>query len=404
MNDPTIVERRTTRLAAAFACAVFAAAVAPAVAQESAPASRAASRPRDFAALKRDAARKLAELRGPDDDPAFPGGSLGVAFDDGASFGVAVGWNDRERRTPLLPEARLHAGSVGKTFVAAVALGLVGEGRLGLDDPVRKHLGAEPWYAGLPNGATLTVRSLMNHTSGLVRYEFLPEFDAAVAAAPDRVWKPEEQIRLVCGKEPPFAVGAGWEYSDTNYLALGLVVEQVAGAPLFDEIDRRFLRPLGLAGVVPARGRKLPGLAQGYPGRFALFGSGGTVLDAEGRFPFDPSFEWAGGGFIATPESLARWGAAAWSGRGCPAALLPQALDGVPARGLGRGARYGLGVILRATAAGPARGHAGFFPGYLTELYEYPERGATLCLMLNTSDPRQGVRPAALIDELARLF
>src|SRR4051794_21757889 len=93
-----------------------------------------------------------------------PGVSVGFVLPDGRAGGVAVGLADTDTKTPLTPEHRLMAGSVGKTFVAAWVLQLVEEGTLGLDDRAERWLGQEPWYPRLPNAATLTVRGLLNHT------------------------------------------------------------------------------------------------------------------------------------------------------------------------------------------------------------------------------------------------
>ena len=102
----------------------------------------------------------------------FPGATLGVVLQNGESFGLSVGFSDREARTPMKPDSRMLAGSVGKTFAAATALQLIKEGKIGLDDKIEKYLGRELWFSRLPNGKDITVRQLMNHTSGLVRYEF----------------------------------------------------------------------------------------------------------------------------------------------------------------------------------------------------------------------------------------
>jgi D-alanyl-D-alanine carboxypeptidase len=396
MNTPTIVR-----------VVVGLAVLSPwASAQDSAPTSRAiasvASRPIDVARLRANLEKELAAARGPDADAKFPGASLGVALDDGRSFSVVVGWNDEAKATRLSPSDYLHAGSVGKSFVAALALKLAGEGKLGLDEPLKTYLGDEPWFSRLPNAPELTLRRLMNHTGGLVRYEFDPRFDAEVAQTPDRVWKTVEQLAFVFDKEPPFAAGKGWEYSDTNYLVVGLTIEKVLGEPLFDAIRRRVHQPHDVRGIVAASGRKIPGLAQGRPGRFKLFGMGDVALDAEGRFAFDPSFEGAGGGWVGTSEGFARWMSLYARGAAFDASLKKDFVDGVAARGLGRGGRYGLGLILKKTSHGAAAGHSGFFPGYLTECYRYDDFGVTLCLMLNTSDLSMvpGSAPA-LLDRLA---
>src|SRR5262245_20018241 len=123
---------------------------------------------------------------------SFPGATLGVVLANGESFALAVGVSDRETKKPMLPTDRMLAGSVGKTFAAATALQLIKEGKLGLDDKIEKYLGREQWFSRLPNAKDITVRQLMNHTSGLVRYEFKEQFTKDLTANPEKVWKHAE--------------------------------------------------------------------------------------------------------------------------------------------------------------------------------------------------------------------
>jgi D-alanyl-D-alanine carboxypeptidase len=333
----------------------------------------------------------------------FPGLTLGVALPDGSTLALAVGQSDTVAHTPMRPRDRLLAGSVGKTFFAALALQLVAEGRMGLDDPIAKYLGDEPWFARLPNGRDVTIRNLMNHTSGMVRYEFKPEFARDLSASPDRVWKPEEQIAYILDSEPPFATGQGWEYSDTNYIVLGMIMERVMGAKAYDEIRRRLLAPLALDGIVPQDSRSIPGLVQGYVGAGNPFGGRDAMLEG-GRLIINPQFEWAGGGFATTAVDLARWARALHENKAFPATLNVQVYAGVPARGLGPGARYGLGVIIVDTPLGVSYGHSGFFPGYLTEMRYYPQHRFAVALQVNTSAGRPfGRSPAAVLQEMAQI-
>jgi D-alanyl-D-alanine carboxypeptidase len=117
----------------------------------------------------------------------FPGATLGAVLANGESFGLAVGFSDRDAKTPMMPSDRMLAGSVGKTFAAATALQLIKEGKIGLDDKIEKYLATEPWFSRLPNAKDITVRQLMNHTSGLVRYEFKEQFTKDLTANPEKV-------------------------------------------------------------------------------------------------------------------------------------------------------------------------------------------------------------------------
>jgi D-alanyl-D-alanine carboxypeptidase len=339
----------------------------------------------------------------------FAGATAGIVFRDGSSVGLAVGEADSVAGVDMRPSDRMLAGSTGKTFFAALALQLVHEGRIALDDPLAKHLGSESWWknasgrARLPNGDDITLRMLMNHTSGIVRYEFNPAFTGEVTKDPYRVWAPAEQIAFVLDTEPPFAAGAGWDYSDTNYILLAMVIEKVTGANAYEMIRERILEPLGLSNTVPSSSPTIPGLVQGYAGANNPFGGADAVL-VDGRLAFNPQFEWAGGGYATTAEDLARWAKALYEGGAFDASLMPEVLDGVEAPGLGRGVRYGLGVIVRDTPLGIAYGHSGFFPGYLTEMRYFPEHGIAVAFQVNTSTGRAVGRPVgAIVQQIAEI-
>jgi D-alanyl-D-alanine carboxypeptidase len=317
----------------------------------------------------------------------FPGASVGIVLKDGTSFGVVTGVSDRAAKTPMRVEDLLLAGSTGKTFFAAVAVQLIEQGKLALDAPVSTYLGSLPWYSRLPNAKAMTVQHLMTHTSGLVRYEMNPKFTAALRAAPDKTWTPEEELSFLLDATPPFAPGEGWDYADTNYILLGMICERLAGTKLYDEVQRRFLTPLKLTRVVPSTSRRIKGLIPGYAGDRDPLGLPDEVM-TNGVFAINPQFEWTGGGYATSPLNLARWGHALYAG----SALSPKARSlmigaAVPAR-LGPETRYGLGVIVRPSPAGLTWGHSGFFPGYQTELVHFVERGVTIAVQINSSAPR----------------
>ena len=322
----------------------------------------------------------------------YPGISVGVAGPAG-SIGVAAGLADTARREPLSPRHLLLQGSVGKTYFAALALQLVAEGRLDLDAPIARYLGNEPWFARLPNADRIRVRHLMNHTSGLVRYEFGEAFTHSLSAQPDRVWRPEELVAFILGQPAPFAPGEGWEYSDTNYIVLGMILEKVSGSSVYDEVGRRFLRPLALTQTVPSDRRVIAGLAQGYAGPGNPFGGADAMVLPDGRFAINPQFEWTGGGMASTPEDLARWGLALYGGRVLRPSELALMLQGVPAPLGPPGTTYGLGVIVRPLQAGTSWGHSGFFPGYLTELMYFPAERWAVAVQVNSSAAPRGSLP-----------
>ena len=353
------------------------------------------------AALKRQLQEKLNEwhLAG-----KFPGATLGVVLADGESFGLAVGHSDRGKKTPMRFYDRMLAGSTGKTFAAATAFQLVSEGKLSLDDKVEKYLGSEPWFDRLPNSHQITIRQLMNHTSGLVRYEFKKEFTDLLTADPMKVWTPEERLAYLFDEKPPFEAGKGWDYSDTNYIVLGMIIERVTRKPFYGEARRRLIRPLKLSNTIAQEGPVMKGVIQGYAGEGNPFGGKDAMIE-NGRFVVNPQLEWTGGGWASTSLDLARWAKMYFEGKAFSSTLLPQVLDGVPAPMLGKDAKYGLCVIIRNTAAGISYGHSGFFPGYLTDMMYFPDGKFAVSVQVNTSVGRDlGKPPGRVLVEIAQII
>lgn len=323
---------------------------------------------------------------------SFPGATLGVALANGESFGLAIGYSDRDTKMPMKPNDRMLAGSVGKTFAAATALQLVKEGKIGLDDKIEKYLGREPWFTRLPNAREINVRQLMNHTSGLVRYEFKEQFTKDLTANPEKFWKPTELLAYLFDEKAPFEAGKGWDYSDTNYIVLGMIIEKVTGRKFYDEANRRLLKPLKLTDTIPQDGPRLKGLVQGYAGPNNPFGGKDAMIEG-GKFVINPQFEWTGGGYVSTGQDLARWARMIYEGKAFSPDLLPQVLDGVAAPRLGAETKYGLCVIIRKTPAGTSYGHSGFFPGYLTDMMYFPEQKVAVAIQVNTSVGRNLGKP-----------
>lgn len=326
----------------------------------------------------------------------FPGATVGVVLANGESFGLAVGYSDRETRTPMRPTDRMLAGSTGKTFAAATALQLAADGKLLLDEKVSAYLGKESWFPRLPNSSDITVRQLMNHTSGLVRYEFKDTFTKDLTANPEKVWKPAELLSYLLDEKPPFEAGKGWDYSDTNYIVLGMIIEKVTGKKFYDVANKRIVTKLKLSNTIPQDGLVLTGVVQGYAGEKNPFG-GKDEMISNGRFIINPQFEWTGGGWATTSEDLARWAKLMYEGKAFDESMLPQMLDGVSAPMLGRETKYGLGVIIRKTAAGTSYGHSGFFPGYMTDMMYFPDKKTAIAVQVNTSVPQNLGKPLARV-------
>lgn len=326
---------------------------------------------------------ELDRLRGQLD---LPGVTAAYLLPGAVAAAFASGSADRELSLPATVETRMLSGSTGKTFVAALALALQQEGKVDLDDPIARWLGEEPWFARLPNGPAITVRMLLNHSSGLADHVYSEAFGAALLhLRPDQQFAPADLIAFILDSPPLFVAGQGYSYSDTNYILAGLILERAGGAPYYQQIQHRFLYPLGLVLTAPSPGRVHPGLAQGYLSPDGgLAGLGATTLD-HGLFRFDPGSEWTGGGLVTSPRDLVRWASALYGGRAIGTAAVEEMLASIaPGSGKGERSGYGLGVYVWRGEYGPEYGHGGWFPGYRTSFAFYPEHGVAVAAQTNT--------------------
>ncbi|MFN7116211.1 MAG: serine hydrolase domain-containing protein [Saprospiraceae bacterium] len=315
----------------------------------------------------------------------FPGVSLAVILPNDKALTVVRGKADVENNIALTAQHRLLAGSIGKTFVAATALKLVQNGKLKLDEPIRTYLGDEIWFDSLPNAREITVRMLLNHTSGIPEHVQNEAFLKHVAGNPDKIWQPLELIRFIFGKGA-FDAGKDWGYADTNYIVLGMIMEKITGKKYYALANELVLKKLKLKDIIPSDRRKLPKVATGYSRPGSPFIVEGAMIQ-QGSFLINPQLEWTGGGYATTPTDLVRWAKALYTGKVLSPAMLTEMLQGVPSK-LGKNL-YGLGVIIGEGELGKTYGHSGWFPGYVSEVRYYPQYDFALAIQFNTDDMSQ---------------
>jgi D-alanyl-D-alanine carboxypeptidase len=338
---------------------------------------------------------------------SFPGGTIGFVLPEGRSSSVSTGLADIENRVPLKPTDRMLAGSIGKTYVSAVMLQLVQDGRVNLDSKIERWFGRETWFPRLPNARDITLRMLMNHSSGIPEHVLNKDFIAEMKKDPDRIWKPEELIAYILDAKPLFPAGKGWSYADTNYILVGMIFERVTGRTVYGEVQRRILKPLKLERTIPSDRRILPEVITGYTMPNSPFGFEGRVI-VDGKFIINPQMEWTGGGFASTAEDLAKWAKHLYEGAVLKKGTLDQMLTGVDAkegRGSGAGNKYGLAVQIRSSEWGLSYGHGGWFPGYLSEMEYFPQQRIAVAVQFNTDAGRtlkQG--PRAYIADAMRII
>lgn len=317
-------------------------------------------------------------------EKGFPGATVGIVWADGKSATFSVGSFEPGKERVLKPSDRMLAGSIGKTFVAAAFLKVAGEKGISLDDKVSKYLGSKSWFKELPNAEELTIRSLMNHTSGIPEHVQSKEFTNLIAKDPMKVWKYEDLLVVTRGAKPLAKVGERFSYADTNYIVLGLILEKIADKSMNQLVIDQFIKPLNLTHTMPSDRPDIPDLAVGTATFGPFFVRGPMVKD--GKMVFNPQMEWCGGGFASTPLDLSKWGMALYGGSVLSKAMKTQMLKGVPAGQLGE---YGLGVQIRKTPFGVSYGHGGWFPGWVSEVEYFPNHGVSVAIQFNTDDFRQ---------------
>lgn len=333
----------------------------------------------------------------------LPGASAGFVLPGGCEGVVVAGFSDKEAGKKLQAEDRLLSGSIGKTYVAAVALQLVGEKKLELDALISRWLGEEEWFSRLPNAMGITVRMLMNHTSGIPEHLDNPAFGDAVDESPYRVWQPSELVAYVLHAEPLFPPGEAMSYADTNYIVLGMILEKITGCAYYDSLKRRILEPFELKDTLPSDNARIPGLIPGYAERPSPFKNKGKTIK-QGKLVLNPQGEWTGGGLVSTPLDLARWARIVYQAKAFPPEYMDQVLDGVPA--FGRDDEwYGLGVQIWKSAHGTCIGHGGWFPGYLSLMAYYRDSGLAIAVQVNTDGlAKAGEEMRRILDTLAGIL
>jgi D-alanyl-D-alanine carboxypeptidase len=309
-------------------------------------------------------------------------GAIALERQGGEESRAASGVADLQTKEPISARGRFHIGSITKGFVSTVVLQLAAERRLSLDDTVDR------WLPGLvPNGAAITVRELMNQTSGLPEYIDEP-FLLELLRDPLKTWRPLALVHRAVAHPPVFAPGTTWAYSNTNYILLGLVVAAVDDAPAplqmaspAFEVYRRIVAPLGLWHTrfpltdPDIRGPHPHGYLIDPPPEWGL----PAILDTT---RFNPSWAWTAGAIVSTLDDVADFHRALFTGRLLDPDQQRELETTVPAL---PGLDYGLGVFRLQTPCGPAWGHDGGTPDATSFSLTSPDGARQAVIMLTRS-------------------
>ncbi len=285
-------------------------------------------------------------------------GILAKTSKGGKTWGYAAGVADLNTKKPMKTDFRFRIGSVTKTFTATVVLQLAGENRLNLDDSIEK------WLPGVIQGngydaKQITVRQMLNHTSGIAEYSKSKEADFT---NPKRIYTAEELVKIGLSAPPDFAPGTGWSYSNTGYVLLGMLIEKVTGNSYAEEIENRIIEPLELSNTfLPGNSSVIPGTkhARGY-----VQPDGASEL--KDVTYYNPSIGSSAGDMISTADDLNKFFSSLLGGKLLKEQQLKQMLTTVPT-GIAEIGRYGLGIYETKLPNGVSIwGHSGGIPGFVT--------------------------------------
>jgi D-alanyl-D-alanine carboxypeptidase len=322
-------------------------------------------------------------------DGAIPGAVLSVSIPGQAAWNGASGVAARQTGQLMQPSTLVRIASISKMFTAVVILQLVEEGKISLDAPVAS------WFPDLaPNGDQITVRNLLQHTSGLYDYLEDRNFVNRAYKQIDRSWTPRELVEYATQFPASFRPGAkgAWDYSSTNYVLLGMIAERVTGTTLGQEIRQRIFEPLELTQTFFTPEQAVQGeQARGYS----------NAID-QTNAPI--SIVFATANIVSTADDVRRFAEALFEGRLLEPetlALMEQFVGGKGQYNMPR-LEYGLGVMRnqlpvgsaangrpRPAAASTVMGHIGGFGGFRSAVWFAPESGITIALGVNqaATDP-----------------
>src|SRR5437764_8629671 len=308
--------------------------------------------------------------------------SVAVARNGQVVLARGYGMANLEHSVAVTPETVFHIASISKNILAAVVLELVDESKLQLDDDVTKYVPEAP-----TQGRHVTVRQLLNHTSGIYSFTSLPNADDN-----ERLELTHDQVLgLIKDKPFDFEPGTRWRYDNSAFYIAGMVVERVTKQEYGAYVREHVFKPLGMnsASMCDAR-MVVPDLASGYEV------DGGALVNAafvSWKLPF------AAGAVCATATDLAKWQAALDSGRVLTPSSL--ALMRTPTT-LADGTKidYGLGTRLGSLDGHRVLGHTGSGGGFRTVLASFPDDHLTIVVLINTEDG--SAPPAAIAAEIAQ--
>ncbi len=305
-----------------------------------------------------------------------PGAVMYISTPQGKWIG-ASGVSDLQSKLPMKTTDGFSVASMSKTFVSVVVLKLAEEKKLNLDRAIASYLPPEisPHIA---NSSKITVRQLLNHTSGVAEYLETEAFKKATAfKSRQEPWTATEAIKYIYDAQPEAPPGTKFAYTDTNYILLELIVEKTTGGTLAQAIRSRILKPLGLKYTFTELREPIIGnVATGYGDRNkdGKLDSYANVNDGNGL---------GDGGLVSNAEDLAKFAKALFAKK---TLLSPQMMKQLLTFTDNEGYGYGLGVERFPTPFGESFGHTGTAYGFVTLMAYLPNKDTTVIVLLNDQD------------------
>jgi len=310
----------------------------------------------------------------------IPGGVVGIFNGDDVTI-IEEGNANIETLTPISADMKFRIASNTKTFTARTILILIDEERLSLEDNLIDILpDCNIQYADI-----ITIEQILNHTSGIANYNGQDAFGDKWFTDATYVWSKEEILNLIRGAQPDFYPGESWNYSDSNYFLLGLIIEKVTNNTAENEITTRLINALSLQSTTFPTTPDMPeGFSNGYRYIDSMF-----LVDAT---EISPTAPWTGGAIISNIYDLGKWVKAVGTGEFLSDELKTKCFDMVifdQAHQLG----YGLGVF----GFGDLRGHTGMIQGYQSCMLYSPQNEVSIVVWVNRCNETQPEQPATTL-------
>ncbi len=314
--------------------------------------------------------------------PSIPGLILRVQAPSlGLDWQGAAGVFDRATGEKLRPEHTMRIASNTKTYIAAATLRLVEEGKVGLDDPIAKHLSPESLAELRRDGydtEAITVRHLLTHTSGIFDYAMSPEFAAAIGANFAHRWTRPEQLTFAIDKGAPYGKpGEVYHYSDTGYILLGELLERTTGQSMGAAVATLIGYPT--LGIAHTYFESLDSVPAGTPARAHQY------LDSTDTYGLDPSHDlYGGGGIVSNLADLTRFYRALVRGEILtkPGILEGMLTPSAPSLGPDSTSGYGMGIGRGRVGTDLCYGHSGYWG---TTVRHCPAADVTVAAAMNRS-------------------